>query len=82
LTPPDLAIEIASPGNTAREIERKIGAYLSSGVRQVWIVYPGKRQVIVHSPSDPPRTLYADHKLTGGDILPGLSITVSSLFDD
>jgi Uma2 family endonuclease len=81
-TPPDLTIEIVSPRNAAREIERKIGMYLNFGVRQVWIVYPSKRQVVVHSPTESPRTLHADDELTGGDILPGLTIPVSSIFDD
>lgn len=80
-TPPDLTIEIVSPGNAAREIERKTGMYLASGVHQVWIVYPAKRQVVVHSQASAPRTLHADDQLTGGDILPGLSINVSSIFD-
>jgi len=81
-TPPDLVIEIVSPSNAAREIERKTGMYLESGVRQVWVVYPAKRQVVVHSSSGEPRTLHDDDQLTEGDILPGLSINVSSIFDD
>jgi Uma2 family endonuclease len=81
-TPPDLAIEIASPGNSSREIERKIGMYLGFGVREVWIVHPDRRQVIVHSPSRPLQTLHEHDVLTGGDILPGLVIPVSSIFDD
>lgn len=81
-TPPDLTIEIVSPSNAAREIERKTGMYLEAGVSQVWIVYPAMRQVAVHSPSGAPMTLQADDQLTGGDILPGFSITVSSIFDD
>jgi Uma2 family endonuclease len=80
-TPPDLTIEIVSPGNTAREIERKIGMYLAFRVRQVWVVYPAKRQVVVHSPSAPPQTFHADDQLTSDEILPGLSIAVSDIFD-
>lgn len=80
-TLPDLAIEIVSPSNAAREIERKIGIYLSSGVREVWIVYPGKAQVVVHSQAGPPRACLPGDHLTGGDILPGLSIEVSDIFD-
>jgi Uma2 family endonuclease len=81
-TPPDLIIEIVSPRNAAREIERKVGMYLEFGVRQVWIVYPVRRQVIVHTQTEPPRTLLDHEQLTGGDILPSLSIPVSSIFDE
>jgi Uma2 family endonuclease len=80
-TPPDLTIEIVSPSNSAREIERKIGMYLEFGVRQVWIVYPGKRQVIVHSPERSPQTLNSDDRISGADILPGLVIEVADIFD-
>jgi len=79
--PPDLTIEIVSPGNAAREIERKIGIYLSTGVREVWIVDPAKRQVVVHSLAASPRTHHAGDHLSGGDILPGLSIAVDDIFD-
>jgi Uma2 family endonuclease len=81
-TPPDLTIEIVSPSNAAREIERKIGMYLAFGVRQVWIVYPNRRQVVVHSQSGQPQTFDEHDQLSGGDILPGLSIHVGSMFDD
>jgi Uma2 family endonuclease len=81
-SPPDLTIEVVSPSNAAREIERKIGMYLHFGVREVWIVYPDRRQVVVHTRAEPPRTLRDHEQLTGGDILPGLSIPVGSIFDD
>jgi Uma2 family endonuclease len=81
-TPPDLTIEIVSPSNAAREIGRKIGMYLAFGVRQVWIVYPNRRQVVVHSQSEQPQIFGEHDQLSGGDILPGLSIPVGSIFDD
>ena len=38
---PDLAVEVISPSNTTREMERKLQDYLAAGVRLVWYVYPG-----------------------------------------
>ena len=35
--PPDLCVEVLSPSNTAREIDRKMAAYFGAGVREVWI---------------------------------------------
>ena len=43
---PLVAIEVASPGNTAEELDLKIDQYLRSGGRAVWVVYP-KRKAIV-----------------------------------
>ena len=44
---PMIAIEIVSRGNTAEEIERKVGAYLQEGGAEVWVVYPATRSMIV-----------------------------------
>jgi Uma2 family endonuclease len=44
---PMIAIEIVSPSNTAREIDRKVGAYLQEGGAEVWVVYPETRSMIV-----------------------------------
>jgi Uma2 family endonuclease len=44
---PMLAIEIASRGNTAEEIDRKAGLYLESGAAEVWVVYPKTDGMVV-----------------------------------
>jgi len=44
---PMIAIEIVSRGNTAEEIDRKVGAYLQEGGAEVWMVYPATRCMTV-----------------------------------
>jgi Uma2 family endonuclease len=44
---PMMAIEIVSRGNTAEEIDRKVGAYLEEGAAEVWVVYPATRSMNV-----------------------------------
>lgn len=77
---PDLAVEIVSPGNTTGELARKIGIYLDAGVRTVWIVYPRERQVVVHGPDGPPRVFSEGDQVDGGEVMPGLSLSVTDLF--
>jgi Uma2 family endonuclease len=48
---PMIAVEIASRGNTAEEIERKTAAYLRHGAAEVWIVYSRPRSMMVHTRS-------------------------------
>src|SRR5690606_38573583 len=36
--PPDLAVEIASPGNRVGEIQERVKGYLDAGVRLVWVI--------------------------------------------
>ena len=47
---PDLAVEIVSPDDRAREIARKVANYLQAGTRAVWVVYPDLGTVVVHTP--------------------------------
>jgi Uma2 family endonuclease len=49
---PMIAIEIVSRGNTAEEIDRKVGAYLEEGGAKVWVVYPATRSMTVFRKGD------------------------------
>ena len=40
---PDLAVEVLSPGDTAREVEKRVGQWLAAGARLVWTVDPSLR---------------------------------------
>ncbi len=44
---PMLAVEIASRGNTASDLERKRLQYLAGGAGEVWIVYPETHSMLV-----------------------------------
>ena len=39
MTAPELCVEIASPSNSAKEMEEKVAAYLGAGAQEVWILY-------------------------------------------
>ncbi|NOY30862.1 MAG: Uma2 family endonuclease, partial [Planctomycetes bacterium] len=80
LMAPDLAVEVISKSNTPKEMDRKLGEYFEAGVRLVWYIYPNERQVQAYtSPTDPIVLGEAD-MLTGGDVLPGLSIDLKAFF--
>ena len=76
----DLAVEVMSPSNTRREMERKLSDYFAAGVQMVWLVYPKAREVVVYSSPSDSVTLVGDDLLDGGAVLPGFSIPVSQLF--
>ncbi len=78
---PDLAVEIVSPGDRASEIHDKVWLYLESGVRLVWVIYPSRQEVVVHTPDGSAQTLTADNTLAGGELLPGFAVPVRVLFD-
>jgi Uma2 family endonuclease len=69
--PPDLAVEVLSPGDRPQNVLDKVGEYLEAGVRLVWVIDPqGERAVAYRSLSDVV-TLGPDDDLDGGDVLPG-----------
>lgn len=80
--PPDLAVEIASPGDSRRHLADKARTYLASGARLVWVVWPESRTVEVHRPGSPPETLAASDVLNGGAVLPGFDLPLSRIFAD
>ena len=77
---PDLAVEVLSPGNRAKEIDEKIALYFAAGSRAVWIVNPKRRTVAVYSSAVEVRTLGEAETLEGGDVLPGFGYELSRLF--
>ena len=67
---PDIAAEVASPGDTATQLDAKVQDYLRAGTRSV----------AVNSPDGQVRILGADDVLTGASVLPDFRIHVSDLF--
>ena len=49
LGPPALAVEIVAESNTADEIAGKVEVYLANGASEVWVLYPNRRQLWLHT---------------------------------
>jgi Uma2 family endonuclease len=81
--PPDLAVEVLSPGNTRREMEIKLEEYAKAGVRLVWYVDPERKEVDVYPKGNPKRkkTVGVGGTLDGGDVLPGFTLPVAKIFE-
>ena len=78
---PDLAVEVISPSNTAREMERKLQEYLAAGVRLVWYVLPEPQEVHVYT-AERHDVLTMDQELSGGEVLPGFALPLRQLFEE
>ncbi|MBY0459263.1 MAG: Uma2 family endonuclease, partial [Gemmataceae bacterium] len=81
--PPDLAVEVISPSNTAREMEIKLAEYAKAGVKLVWYIDPERKEVDVYPKGSAKRkrTLGIDDELDGGAVLPGFQVKVARLFE-
>jgi Uma2 family endonuclease len=76
----DLAVEVISPSNTRREMERKLSDYFAAGVRLVWLVDWRSREIVVYGDPQHAVTLRGGDFLDGGDVLPGFSVEVEQIF--
>lgn len=76
---PDLAVEVQSPGQSAKLMGEKAAYYLANGSRLVWLIYPDKRLIEVLTTDDRIFLTEADN-LDGGDVLPGFSVAVRDIF--
>ena len=80
---PDLVVEILSPTTSSIDRGPKLKAYARYGVAECWIVDPEQRCIEVYQPSHEGyrlvRTSRQEETLTSA-LLPGLSLTVASLF--
>ncbi|HEV2351098.1 MAG TPA: Uma2 family endonuclease [Terriglobia bacterium] len=77
---PDLAVEVVSPTNTPREIDQRISDYFAAGCKRVWVLYPEHQEVYIHGLAGVSRRR-GDDFLEDNELLPGLSVKASSLFD-
>src|SRR5262249_39536814 len=80
---PDIVVEIATPGQQRPGLTDKVLLWLACGVRLVWVVWPGRRQVDTwHLEEGSPRTttLNADSILEGRDVVPGFTYLIAHLF--
>jgi Uma2 family endonuclease len=78
--PPDLAVEVMSPGDSAGEVDGKARSWLSAGTRAVWVVNPHRRTVAIWRHDGSTIVLSEDQMLDGGDVVPGFTCRVTEIF--
>jgi Uma2 family endonuclease len=77
---PNLAVEVLSPSNTTREMDRKLEEYFAAGVQLVWYVDPAARTVTVYTAPTQRVVLRENDTLDGGTVLPGFTLPLAQLF--
>jgi Uma2 family endonuclease len=79
---PELAVEVVSPSESARTLNRKVKALLAAGGHAVWVVYPDDLQVRVYLPGGTSYSRGVGETLSVPDLLPGWELPVALLFED
>ena len=78
--PPDLAVEVRSPGDRRGKVNKKISQWLGSGARQVWIVEPKHRTVTIFRSESDKTTFSGSDYLEAQDLLPGFRLSLDRIF--
>lgn len=76
---PDLAVEVLSPSDTGPEVRDKVGQWLQSGCRMVWIVDPERRRGEAHRPDGSVEVIAEDGVFSGGDVVTGLRLRLGEM---
>lgn len=77
---PNLAAELISSSDTAREIEDELRDYFAGGVQMVWVVHPIHRRIYVHESPTKVRVLTEHDELDGGSVIPGFKVRIADLY--
>jgi len=78
---PDIAIDIRDRWDTPELTALRARDFLEAGVRLVWVVEPDSRSVMVYRPGERGIEYSETDTLDGGDVLPGFTCPVASLFE-
>jgi Uma2 family endonuclease len=79
--PPDIAIEILSPGQRINQQIRRCLSFLAAGVRLAVLVDPQDEMVLLVRPGGQIVALQRGDVLDLGDAIPNLRLDVSAVFD-
>ena len=77
---PELIVEIVSPSDTPKQLNRRVGQYIRRGIPLVWLIDPTLRIVTIYRPKELNKVLDETDELTGNGVLPEFSCRVAELF--
>lgn len=80
---PDLVVEVASPGSSISDRNRKYRVYVRTGVKEYWIVDPGTRSIeVLILENDDYRSLgvFREKATLPSQIVPALPVQVKQFF--
>jgi Uma2 family endonuclease len=80
--PPDLAVEVVSPGDSYSEVEEKALTWLEAGCLMVIVADPMKRTLTVYRSLTDIVILTEQDVLKGGDVVPGWEMPVKEFFGE
>jgi Uma2 family endonuclease len=75
--PPDIAVEVLSPSESAMNVRRKVREYLHGGSKEVWLLDHSNGEIVIHTNERTRILEHADNLET--PLLPGFIAPVADL---
>ena len=79
---PDFVVEMRSYTDPLKLLQAKMEEYLENGARLGWLIDPIKRKVYIYRPNQSVECLENPAELSGENVLPGLMLPVTRLWED
>jgi Uma2 family endonuclease len=79
--PPDLAVEIISPGQTLHELQAKCSRYVDLGVQVALLVDDRDETIRAFRPNTRPTIHHRGQRVALDEVAPGLHLDVDRIFD-
>ncbi|WP_287127527.1 Uma2 family endonuclease [Candidatus Cyanaurora vandensis] len=76
---PDFVVELRSPTDSLRELQRKMREYQGNGTRLGWLLDPQHQSVEIYRPNQEVEILTAPALLTGEEVLPGFTLDPTAI---
>ena len=77
---PDLVVEVLSPSDHKKKVERKTAQWLELGAKTVWLVDPDSKTVEVHHAKGETTVFRENEELVDHDLVSGFRVRVSDIF--
>ena len=77
--PADMVIEILSPSTRETDLMKKVPQYLEKGVKEIWIIDPEAKELLLYLPNTPP-TNYKGTDTVQSEVLKGFFIKLEWLW--
>ena len=73
---PDFVLELLSPSDNLRTVQRKMQEYLDSGIRLGWLINPEDKLVEIYRPGREVEVVRSPSTLSGEEVLPGFVLNI------
>lgn len=82
---PDFALELVSPSDLKnqryQDLQSKMREYIDNEVKHGWLIEPKSRKVEIYRSEKLPEVLDNPQSISGGDVLPGFVLDLSTIFN-